>query len=88
MGVRYRRGDQVVSRQAHGNVYVLPPAHADVVVLTGTATELWRIFSDPSTVDEAVRRLATVFDAPLDEIGQDVSSTVAELAAHDVLAVA
>lgn len=85
MGVRYRRATRAVYREAHGSVYVLPPAGHDVVVLSGAGGAIWRAFTEPRTVDDVIDELMSTFDAPAPVITRDVRSTVDDLASRGLL---
>lgn len=85
MGVRYDRAAQAVYREAHGNVYVLPPAGHDPVVLSGSGTAIWHAFFEPKTIDEVIDDLSGTHDAPAQVITRDVQSTVEDLAGRGLL---
>lgn len=84
--VRYRRADEVVWRQAHGNVYIQPPGSRDVVVLAGTGTDVWHAFAAPKTIDEVARDLTVGHESPTEVVARDIASAVADLVERRVLA--
>lgn len=88
MGVRYRRAVRAVCREAHGNVYALPPAGHDITVLSGAGTAIWHAFTDPRTIDEVIDELTSTYDVPADVVIRDVHSTVDDLTGRGLLVTA
>ncbi len=85
MLVRYRRAAGAVWRHAHGSVFVLPSSASDVVVLTDSGQDLWWLFEESMTIDEAAHRLAEIYGITADKVSRDVAPVVDDLARRGVL---
>lgn len=85
MPVYYGRTSGTVWRHAHGSVLVLPAAGADVVVLSGTAEDLWQVLREPLTVEAAARSLADAYDESPMEVTKDISLLLDDLVARGVV---
>lgn len=88
MGVRYGRATRAVYREAHGKVYVLPPAGHDIVVLSGSGSAIWQALHEPKTLDEVIDELTSTYDAAAHVITRDVQSAVEDLAGRGLLVAA
>jgi hypothetical protein len=86
-GPVYRRGD-VLWRRTYDRVLILMPASGEVLTLQATACEMWAALEDPGSLDEVSRRLAAVYDAPLEQIASDVAPVLEELERRGALTVA
>ena len=83
--IRYVQDPNVLTRDLRDAVLILQPANDDVIILRGTAREVWREFDRPSTIDLAIARLAEQFGASEDGIRRDVSALTLDLAQRTAL---
>ena len=85
-GPVYRRGD-VLWRRTYDRVLILIPASGEVVTLQATACDLWAALEEPGSLGEVSKRLAVLYDAPLEQIVSDVAPVLEELGRRSAVAV-
>lgn len=79
------RAPAAVWRRTPRGVVVLRPGGEDVVLLDGTAAELWELLEPPIAEHELARRLATRYGAPTAQVLTDVGPTLRQLQATGVV---
>lgn len=81
----YGPSDDIVARDIEGEVIIVPLAAGigdmedELYTLNETGREIWRRLDGKRTLREIARELLAEFEAPLDEIEQDVAGLVMEL---------
>ena len=85
-GPVYRRGD-VLWRRTYDRVLILMPASGEIVTLQATACDLWAALEEPGSLREVAKRLAVLYDAPLEQIVSDVAPVLEELGRRSAVAV-
>lgn len=85
MPVRYCRANRTVWRLAHDTALVRAAASNEVLVLAGAGSDLWQLFSEPLTIEQAARRLADSYGVPLEQVEQDIARLVDDLTSRRVL---
>lgn len=89
-GAKYRIRDGYVLRQVVGE-YVIVPTASDGLIVNGmlspndSAVFLWQIFSQPSTVDEAVEKGMEEYDVDEQTLRGSVCRFVTELLLLQIL---
>jgi hypothetical protein len=78
---RYRRHPDSLWRYSLRGVVVCPPGN-DVSHVIGTPGDVvWSLLDRPTSVAELAADLADAFNAPLDEVGDDVQALLDQLTA-------
>lgn len=89
-GARYRIRDGYILRQVVGE-YVIVPTASDGLITNGMMTPndsavfLWQVFSQPSTVDEAVERGMEEYDVDEQTLRGSVCRFVTDLLRFQIL---
>jgi hypothetical protein len=76
---RVVRHPAALSRQTLSGTIVLPPDRDEFKLLEPPGDEIWAAIAEPVAVEDLVVRLASVFEAPTDEVRTDVSRFLDDL---------
>ena len=79
-----RRAD-VLWRATMDAVLIRPPGATELTKLAGTGRSLWAVLEEPTSFDDVCTRLATEYDAAVDEVAADVAPVVDDLVERGVL---
>lgn len=80
------RSEDVLTRSVEDSVLLLrPDGSGRVVSLSGSGPEIWRLLSQPLSVEELVARLAERFGVPTSSIDGDVRRTLTALVEANVI---
>ncbi|HVR79023.1 MAG TPA: PqqD family protein [Acidimicrobiia bacterium] len=66
----------VLETELDGEVSLYSPAHEQVTILNGTATDVWYLCDGTRSEDEIVELLASSYSVAPDQIRDDVSRTI------------
>ena len=77
---RWSRASGAVWRSSLDQVIVSVPGSDELLVLTGTAADLWHALAESTTVDALSRRMADAFDGSADTIAADLTAALQDLA--------
>lgn len=76
--VRYRRSPHAVWRASASFLVAAVPPHPPTRV-GGSASAVWALLAEPSSVDDVVQLLVAATGAPRDQVHSDVAALVADL---------
>lgn len=76
---RWVRARGALWRSILDGVIISAPWTQELLVLKGTAAELWYALAEPVTVDQLSRQMSTSFDSSADAIAGDLASSLREL---------
>ncbi|WP_282071662.1 PqqD family protein [Janibacter hoylei] len=77
--------DGVIVDDRGEDVRLIPPASADIVLLTGSGAETWRAITDRGRVSAAIDLLSTTFDVPRAQLARDVQPYLHDLESFGIL---
>ena len=87
----YRRSNAVVVREIEGELILVPltagvgDLEDELYALNETGAAIWRRFDGLRTVEEIARELAAEFEAPVEQIQEDVAGLAQELTRRGIL---
>lgn len=89
-GQRYQVNPDFILREIAGEYAIIPVGEESIIsnaVMTpnDSAVFLWKAFSEPRTIAEAVNLGATEYDAPADVIREDTMRFVRDTLAYKML---
>jgi hypothetical protein len=82
---KFVRSESVLSRELADALLLLSPGRGDVVSLSGSGPEIWRMLGSPLTVETVVQQLAEKYGVDSTEIAADVRQTLEALVAARVI---
>ncbi len=80
-------GADVVESDIGGRIALFRPETGETLLLSATASDIWRLCDGERTVEAIVRLLAGAYRSDEASIGQDVLSTVTDLGRRGFLSV-
>lgn len=87
----YRPSADIVARVIQGKLIIVPltagvgEAADDLYTLNETGKKIWELMDGSLTVRDIAGRLASVYDAPMEEIQGDVDELVEDLLSRGIL---
>jgi hypothetical protein len=82
---RFVRSRAVLTREVADAMLLLCPDGGEILSLSGSGPEIWRLLGSPHTLDTIVDRLADQFDVTPSDIAPQVRATVDGLVAARVV---
>ncbi len=79
---RYVRSDGVLTRSTADRLLLLAPDQQEVIAVSGPGPLLWEILGRPASIAEAAEALASVYDAPTEEVAAAISPVIEQLRRH------
>lgn len=76
---RWVRASDAIWRTSVDRVIVSLPRAQQLLILTGTAAELWHALAEPVTVEGLSRQMSTTFDGSAETIAADIAHSLQEL---------
>ncbi|MCE5241167.1 PqqD family protein [bacterium] len=88
--MRYRQHEKVVTRRIAGETLLIPITQIGVdlqrvYLLNETAAAIWALLSEPRDVETVVALLAEAYNAPAQDLRQDVMDTLQEFESRSFL---
>lgn len=75
----------IIETEIKGDISLFDAKTNQVLVLNGTASDVWRLCDGEQTFDQIVGLLARAYGRPADDLRPDVEATVARLIAEGFL---
>lgn len=69
----------IIETEVRGDISLYDAQNERVLVLNGTASDVWRLCDGEQTADEIVQLLATAYRVPAQQITLDVRRTIRQL---------
>ena len=77
--------DHIIETEIKGDISLFDAERDEVVVLNGTASDIWRLCDGEQTLDQIVELLARAYEREPEDIRTDVVATIDELTAAGFL---
>jgi hypothetical protein len=75
----------IIETEIDGDISLYDPSNERVIVLNGTASDVWRLADGEMTLDAIVEALARAYSTPRDAIMADVEKLVVDLTEQGLL---
>ncbi len=76
---RYRRAPGTLWRRIFDEVLLFPPNATEPLSVTMPGALVWELLREPISLDELIHEVASHFDAPMEQVEDDLEALLARL---------
>lgn len=83
--MNYRVTSQTISRVVDGEVIALNLGTGQYYTMNDVGTHVWQLLEREASVGDVLEAIESIYDAPAEQIAQDVNAFLEELRASDLI---